>query len=133
MSVTSIKSLIVPNKTIETEFPGMPGFKIKLCFLSRETLTTIRKKSTKNVFKNRQMQEEFDEDLFLQLYVQNTIKGWSGLTLGYLSKLIPIDLKDSDDPNVEVDFSDDNALSLMKNSSNFDTFITEQVTDLGNF
>lgn len=132
MSITSIKTLIVPNKTVETEFPGLPGFKIKLCFLSRETLTTIRKKSTKTVFKNRQMTEDFDEDLFLQLYVQNTIKGWTGLTMEHLSKLLPIDMS-GQDPKTEVDFSDENALSLMKNSSNFDSFITEQVTDLGNF
>lgn len=132
MSVTNIKSLLVPNKTVEVEYPGLPGFKIKLCFLSRETLTTIRKKSTKTVFKNRQTQEEFDEDLFLQLYVDNTIKGWTGLKLEYLAKLVPIDMGD-EDPSTLVDFSAENALSLMKNSSNFDAFITEQVTDLGNF
>jgi hypothetical protein len=132
MSISNIKTLIVPNKTVETEFPGLPGFKLKLCFLSRETLTTIRKKSTKTVFKNRQTSEEFDEDLFLQLYVQGTIKGWTGLTLGHLSKLVPIELGDQD-PATTVDYSEENALSLMKNSSNFDSFITEQVTDLGNF
>jgi hypothetical protein len=132
MSISNIKTLLVPNKTVETEFPGLPGFKIKLCFLSRETLTTIRKKSTKTVFKNRQMTEDFDEDLFLQLYVQNTIKDWTGLTLEHLAKLVPIELGDRD-PTTTVDFSDENALSLMKNSTNFDSFITEQVTDLGNF
>ena len=132
MSISNIKTLLVPNKTVETEFPGLMGFKLKLCFLSRETLTTIRKKSTKTVFKNRQMTEDFDEDLFLQLYVQNTIKGWSGLTLEHLSKLVPIELGDQD-PSTLVDFTDENALSLMKNSTNFDSFITEQVTDLGNF
>jgi hypothetical protein len=132
MSVTNIKSLLVPNKTVEVEYPGLIGFKIKLCFLSRETLTTIRKKSTKTVFKNRQTQEEFDEDLFLQLYVDNTIKGWTGLKLDYLAKLVPVDLGDQD-PATEVDFSHENALALMKNSTNFDAFITEQVTDLGNF
>lgn len=132
MSIKNISSLIVPNKTIETEFPGLPGFKIKLCYLSRETLNSIRKKSTKTVFKNRQTQEEFNEDIFLQLYVQNTIKGWSGLTLENLSKLLPIELGDQD-PSTEVDYTEENALSLMKNSTNFDSFITEQATDLGNF
>lgn len=132
MSITSIKTLIVPNKTVEVEFPGLPDFKITICYLSRETLTAIRKKSTRAVFKNRQATEEFDEELFLQLYVQNTIKGWKGLTLEYLAKLVPVDLEDKD-PKTVVDFSDENALSLMKNSSNFDSFITEQVTDLGNF
>lgn len=132
MSISSIKSLIVPNKTVEVEYPGMPGFKVSLCFLSRDTIATIRKKSTKTVFKNRQTQEEFDEELFLKLYVESTIKGWSGLTLEYLSELLPIEMGDTD-PATPVDFSQENALSLMKNSTNFDAFITEQVTDLGNF
>lgn len=132
MSITNIKSLLVPNKTVETEFPGMPGFMLKLCFLSRETLLTIRKKATKTVFKNRQTTEEFDEELFLQLYVQNTIKGWDGLTLKYLSQLLPIEY-DEKQADELVEFSEENALALMKNSANFDGFITEQVTDLGNF
>lgn len=132
MSISNIKSLLVPNKTVEAEFPGMPDFKIKLCFLSRETLLNIRKKATKTVFKNRQTTEEFDEDLFLQLYVQNTIKGWSGLTLKYLSQLVPIEYDEANAGEV-VEYSEENALALMKNSANFDGFITEQVTDLGNF
>jgi hypothetical protein len=132
MSITSIQSLIVPNKTVEVEYPGMPGFKISLCFLSREVLATIRKKSSKTTFKNRQTQEELDEELFLKLYVENTIKGWSGLNLSYLSQLLPIDMS-GQDVNTVVDYTHENALSLMKNSSNFDAFITEQVSDLGNF
>lgn len=132
MTISNITSLLVPNKTVETEFPGMPGFKIKLCFLSRETLINIRKKSTKTVFKNRQTTEEFDEDVFLQLYVQNTIKGWEGLTLKYLSQLLPINYSEETTDEL-VEYSQENALALMKNSANFDSFITEQVTDLGNF
>lgn len=132
MTISNITSLLVPNKTVETEFPGLPGFKIKLCFLSRETLLNIRKKSTKTVFKNRQTTEEFDEEVFLKLYVQNTIKAWEGLTLEYLGKLVPVDMAGKD-PSTLVEYSEENALALMKNSANFDSFITEQVTDLGNF
>lgn len=131
-SISTIKSLIVPNKTVEVEFPGMPGFKIQLCYLSREALLGIRKKATKVTFKNRQTSEDFDEETFLKLYVGQTIKGWKGLTLAYLEQLVPVDMGDAD-PSTEVDFSTENALDLMKNSTNFDAFITEQVTDLGNF
>lgn len=132
MSITSIKSLVTPNKVVEADYPGMPGFKVKLCYLNRDTIAAIRKKSTKTVFKNRQTQEEFDEEVFLQLYVESTIKGWTGLTLDYLSQLVPIEMGDQD-PAMVVDFSAENALALMKNSTNFDAFITETVTDLGNF
>jgi hypothetical protein len=132
MSTLSLKSLLVPSKAIEVEFPGMPGFMIDLCFLSRETLLNIRKKSTKTTFKNRQPQEEFNDELFLQLYVENAVKGWSGFKLKYLEQLAPVDLS-GQDMEAELEFTNENALFLMKNSSNFDAFVSEQVGDLGNF
>jgi len=128
----SLKSLLVPSKQVEVEYPGMPGFLIQVAFLSRETLLTIRKKSTKTTFKNRQPTEEFNEDLFLQLYVENAIKGWTGFKLQYLEQLAPVDLTGQDLEH-ELEYTQENALFLMKNSSNFDAFITEQVGDLGNF
>lgn len=128
----SLKSLLVPSKAVEVEYPGMPGFVINLAFLSRETLLNIRKKSTKTTFKNRQAAEEFNEDLFLQLYVENAIKGWKGFKLSYLEQLAPVDLT-GQDMDAELEYTPENALYLMKNSTNFDGFISEQVTDLGNF
>lgn len=128
----SLKSLLVPSKLVEVEFPGFTGFKVELSFLSRETLVNIRKKATKISFKNRQPVEELNDDLFLQLYVAAAIKGWSGLKLSYLEQLAPVDLS-GQDANAELNFSEENALFLMKSSSNFDAWISEQVTELGNF
>lgn len=134
VSVTSLslKSLLVPSKQVEAEFPGFAGFKVQLSFLSRETLVGIRKKATKITFKNRQPTEELNDDLFLQLYVAACIKGWSGFKLSYLEQLAPVDLS-GQDMNAELEFSDENALFLMKSSSNFDSWVSEQVTELGNF
>lgn len=128
----SLKSLLVPSKSVQVEFPGMPGFIIDLSFLSRETLLNIRKKSTKTSFKNRQPQDEFNEELFLQLYAENAVKGWTGLKLSYLEQLAPVEITGMDLDN-ELEYSAENALYLMKNSSNFDAFVSEQVSDLGNF
>ena len=132
MTTLSLKTLLVPSKSVQVEYPGMPGFVVDLAFLSRETLLNIRKKSTKTTFKNRQAAEEFNEDLFLQLYVENAVKGWKGFKLSYLEQLAPVDLK-GQDMDAELEYTPENALYLMKNSSNFDAFISEQVTDLGNF
>lgn len=132
MSEISLKSLLVPSKSVSVEYPGMPDFKIDLTFLSRETLLNIRKKSTKTSFKNRVAQEEFNDELFLQLYVENAIKGWSGLKFKYLEQLALVDVS-SQDPEDCLEYTAENALYLMKNSSDFDSFISEQINDLGNF
>ena len=128
----SLKALLVPSKTVDVDYPGLPGFTVTVSFLSRETLISIRKKATKTSFKNRQPVEELNDELFLQLYVKEAVKGWDGLKLSYLEQLAPVDLT-GQDADAELEFTDENALFLMKNSSNFDAFISEIVTDLGNF
>lgn len=128
----SLKSLLVPSKTVEVDYPGFNGFKINVVFLSRETLVGIRKKATKTVFKNRQPLEELDDKLFLQLYVNACIKGWSGFKLSYLEQLAPVDLT-GQDMDSDLPYDQDNALFLMQASANFDAFISETVTELSNF
>lgn len=132
VSSLSLKSLLVPSKTVEVEFPGFSGFKIQLSFLSREKLVEIRKKATKMTFKNRQATEELNDDIFLQQYVKAAIKGWTGFKLSYLEQLAPVDLS-GHDMDSELEYSEENALFLMKSSSNFDAWVSEQVTELGNF
>ena len=128
----SLKSLLVPSKSIEVEYPGMPGFKVTLGFISRETLINLRKKSTKTTFKNRQTSDDFNEELFLELYAEAAIKGWSGLKFKYVNVLVPVDVSEYDAED-NLGYSKENALMLMKNSADFDQFISEFVSDLGKF
>lgn len=131
-STVSLKSLLVPTKEVEIEFPGFENFKLNLAFLSREELMKIRKKATKIEYKNRQPTETLNDDLFLQLYVDGCIKGWSGLKFSYLAALAPVDVSGQKEDDT-LAYSRENALFLMKASSNFDSFISETVTELANF
>lgn len=128
----SLKNLLVASKDVQVDFPGFDGFKINLAFLSKDTLVGIRKKSTKQSFKGRQVSEEIDDELFLKLYVEAAIKGWSGLKIKYLEQLAPIDTTGLD-PESELPFSSENALFLMKNANTFDLWVSETVSDLSNF
>jgi hypothetical protein len=128
----SLKSLLVPSKTIEVDYPGFSGFKLQINFISRDNLINLRKKSTKTTFKGRQTQEDFNEDLFLELYVDAAIRGWSGLKFKYVDLLAPVDVSKFD-PEDELGYSKENALMLIKNSTDFDSFVSERVNDLGNF
>lgn len=132
-SILSLSSLVVAQKETEVEYPGFPDFKIKVNFLSRETLQKLRKKATSVTYKNRQPVESVDDDLFLKLYAEACITGWTGLKMEYLQNLIPIDESKIEDPSQELEFTPENALQLMKGSVTFDQFISEMVTDLGNF
>jgi hypothetical protein len=131
----SLQSLLVPSQTVEVDFPEKPGLKVKIAFLSREELIKLRKNciTTKFDRKARQPVEELDEDLFLKNYVSNVIKGWSGFKYKYLQDLMVVDLSIVKDLEDELEYNQENALVLMKNSTEFDSFVTDVTSDLSNF
>jgi hypothetical protein len=130
----SLSSLMTPSKTVTLDFPGYSGFNVDVTYLAREELLKLRKKclTTKFNRKTRQPEEELNEDMFLVEYVKGVIKGWSGLKYRYLEELLLVDVSELS-PDDELPFTQDNAELLMKNSGDFDTWVTEVVGDLENF
>ena len=129
-----LKSLLVDSKTTWVEFPGLKGFEVELANLSRKELVALRKKCTSNKFnrKTRAFEESLDDEKFVIEFTQSTVKGWKGLQLGYLEDLLLVDLK-GNDPEKELEFSEENAQSLVENSTEFDNWLNEVVFDLENF
>lgn len=129
-----LKSLLVDSKTAWVEFPGLEGFEVELANLSRKELINLRKKCTINKFdrKTRIFNEELDESKFLNEFSSAVIKNWKGLKLGYLEDLILVDIK-GQNPDTEMDYSQENAVVLVENSSEFDNWLNEVVFDLENF
>jgi hypothetical protein len=76
--------------------------------------------------------ENLDEEKFVKEFAKATLKGWSGLTIEHLETLILINT-DGQEPDAEVEFSEDNAEILVTNSTEFDTWLNEVVFDLENF
>ena len=129
-----LKSLLVDSKTTWVEFPGLDGFEVELANLSRKELVNLRKKCTSNKFnrKTRAFEESLDDEKFVKEFTESTVKGWKGLKLGYLEDLILVDLN-GQDPEMEMEFSEENAQILVENSSEFDNWLNEVVFDLENF
>lgn len=130
----SLASLMTPSKTVTIDFPGYAGMQVNLCYLAREELIKLRKKCVTTKFnkKTRQPEEELDDDKFLLEYCKAVIKGWKGLKYQYLEELLLVDVS-ALDPNDELIFTQENAELLMKNSSPFDSWVTETVSELENF
>ena len=125
---------MTPSKTVSIEFPGMEGFEVDLCYLAREELIKLRKRTITTKFNRRthQPEEVLDEDKFLTEYTTAVIKGWRGLKISYLEELLLVDTEGLDS-NQELSYSAEEAEILMKNSNTFDTWVTEAVGDLENF
>ena len=130
----SLKSLLTPSKTVEVDFPGLEGFTVKLTYLAREELLKLRNKSVSQKFnkKTRAYEEQLDNDKFLTEYCKAIIKGWKGLKYKYLEELLLVDISQLD-PEEELVWNNENAELLMKNSSDFDEWVSETVGELENF
>ena len=130
----SLATLLTPSKTVSVDYPEFEGFEVELTYLAREELMKLRNRTLKQKFnkKTRAFEETMDDDLFLTEYVKAVIKDWQGFKYEYVSQLLLIDTN-SIDLQDELRFTQENAELLMKNSADFDTWITEVVGDLENF
>ena len=130
----SLASLMTPSKTVTMDYPGIDGFKVDITYLAREELLKLRNRCLKQKFnkKTRQFEEELNDDRFLTEYVKGVIQSWSGLKYSRLEELLLVDVSHLS-PDDELPFSQENAELLMKNAPDFDTWVTETVSDLENF
>ena len=129
-----LKSLLVDSKTTWVEFPGSEGFEVELANLSRKELQNLRKNCIQNKFnrKTRMYEESLDDEKFVREFTLKTVKGWKGLKLKYLEDLLLVDYPKKD-ADVELEYTEDNALTLVENSTEFDNWLNEVVFDLDNF
>jgi len=142
-----LAKLLVPSMTIDAEYARFDGFEVTVAYQTREELTKLREKATTQKYnkKSHVPEEDVDSDLFQDLYIKAVVKGWKGLKYRYLLKMIP--MNESDVPEIpteegkepvdkldgELDFSIQNAGVLMKNCSEFDSFISNLLDDVENF
>lgn len=129
-----LKKLMVDTKEVWVDFPGLPGFSVKVANLSRKELNKLRKRCITQKFdrKSRQVVEELDEEKFVKEFSIAVVKDWKGLKLEHLETILLINT-DGQDMSKELDYSEDNAEILVSQSTEFDTWLNEVVFDLDNF
>tara|TARA_R110002074_G_scaffold340164_1_gene510652 strand:+ start:190 stop:642 length:453 start_codon:yes stop_codon:yes gene_type:complete len=129
-----LKKLMVDTKNVWVDFPGLPGFEVEIANLSRKELTGLRKKCTTTKYdrKTRQPVETLEEERFITEFSKSVIINWKGLTLEHLETLLLVDIEGKD-PKKELEFTEENAETLVSSSTEFDTWLNEVVFDLENF
>lgn len=128
-----LQSIVKPEQAVVFEYPDFEGFKITLCYLGREKLSTIRKDCVVKKLNKGGLDETLDLEKFNRLYSRAVIKGWEGLKLAYVSQLMLVNLPDSAQMEDTLSYTPENAEALLKHSSAFDTYVTAILGDLSNF
>ena len=132
--MSKLKNLIAKETTSWVEFPDIDGFMIELVYLNRDDLMKIRNRSLTFKFnkRTRQREEEIDNEKFLEAYAEKAIKSWKGLKAKHLPILFPADIS-AMDPEENIEYDEEDALELLKNSTIFDQFITDSMNDFEQF
>lgn len=129
-----LKNLMVDVKEAWVEYPGFPGFELKLAMVSRPNLIALRKSCIETKFdrKTKAPIETLNEDKFVRKFTEASIKDWKGLKASYLESLLLVDLGDTD-PDQDVPYNAEDAEMLVKHSGDFDQWLNDAVFDLENF
>jgi hypothetical protein len=130
----NLEKLLVDTKSAWVEYPGKPGFEVEVVNLSRDKLGALRKRCSATKFNRstRQAEDVLDEKKFVREFTNETVKNWKGFKLSYLEDILLVDVT-GQDPNSIIDYSADNAATLVSKSSDFDSWLNEVVFDLDNF
>jgi hypothetical protein len=129
-----LKKLVLEKKTVTIDYPELSDFALDLCYLGPEALKKLRDVSTVTKIdkKTRGVIHEIDDEKFAKEFCKATVRGWKGLKAKYLTELMLVDVSDLD-PEIEIDFSEENAHALFTTSAEFARWINEVVFDLSNF
>lgn len=131
-----LKSLLVKNANISVEYPDpeFEGLNLTVAYADKDTMKDVRKQCVTHVYnkKTRGMEESIDEDKFVAAYVGLVLKGWAGFKYKYLKELLPVDLTEVN-PEDLLEYSIDNAVMLMQNSTSFEAVVGDLVSDISAF
>lgn len=132
--MSKIKSMLVKETTTWVEFPDIAGFEVNLRYITREDLLKIRNASLTYKFnkRTRQKEEEVDSDKFIVNYAEKAIAGWKGLKIKHLPQLLPADVTGMNG-NETIEYSEEEAVELLKNSTIFDQFVSDALNDFEQF
>jgi hypothetical protein len=130
----NLSELMVDTRSAWVEHPAYEGLEIELVNLSRPELTALRKRCLVTKFDKatRKPVEELNEEKFIAEFTKATIKNWKGFKYKYLEDLMLVDLSNVDIEK-ELEYSQENARTLITNSGEFDSWVNDTVFDLDNF
>jgi hypothetical protein len=75
------------------EVGNLRGFEVEVMYMGPDDLKAIRTTCTRNVLNpaTRQVEPQVDEEAVSRGMVKTMVKGWRGLTVDVLRKLMPVD------------------------------------------
>jgi hypothetical protein len=133
LSVTSLLKKDTSDMCAQVEYQYGIFFHLK--FTARNDLMRMMKESTIMRYNpsTKTREPSLDGDKLIRKYCAAAVEGWHGMTPRNLSRLIPMKNVPEEQLDVEIQFSQDQLVELVKNSAEIDTFLQQTATDVNYF
>lgn len=130
----AIKKAGASEKVVEFQYPYMTEVFLKIAYASKQLLKSISDEARENFFntRTRQQEDRINDEKFNRASARQLIKGWRGLTVGRLRKIV-VGLDITGDDNQEIPFDEELAYVLMDNSIDLQLWVINTATDITNF
>lgn len=132
--IDDIKKAGSAELVVEFEYPYIAGVFIKLAYASKQLLRKLGDEAKEQFFntRTRQPEERLNSEKFDRATSRELIRGWRGLTVAGLKKIIP-GLKTDVEPETEVPYDEELAFVMADNSMDFQIWITNTAMNVENF
>lgn len=132
MDISTITKAISPTRDFECELA--PGFVVTVAFISKKDMQAIGAASevVKYDAGTKTRRTTSDSEAYNRKLSEYAVKGWRGLTVERLSKLLPVD-PNGIAPETDVEYTPKNAEHLLANSVDFDGWLAGICFNAANF
>lgn len=133
------------QRVVEFQYPYAQNFYVQIAFASKFRLNQIREACNEQFInrRTRVTEERMNEEKWRKEISERVIKGWRGLDIDKLNRLVPGvleaaigELKGKDIEEVkkiEVEYSQETAETILKNSIEFENWLFDQAINPENF
>ena len=121
--------------TVWVEYPKIPGFTVEIAFVGKQEMLRIYDESTTRQWNSetRKNEEELDRRKVSKVWGERVVKSWKGLTIAKLQKIWPVKLVGGENPETEIEPSQDNRVALLWNSTDFENWVLSIATSADHF
>lgn len=130
-----LSDIVVDTKSVWVDFEGVPGFKVEINYIPRTEMSAMIKGCQKSEYnkKLKSVEMKLDEDKFIRKLVEKAINNWKGLTPAKVNEhFVPVNVT-PENADQDMEFDVDSAIVLIKESSEFDDWLNEKISDIDSF
>lgn len=123
-----LKELLIRSEELTAWVPWAHGMEFELCYIGRPELEAMGRAHTRLRMVKGRPTEQLDEEGYSAALVARAVRGWRGVSVAALSKVMPIAA--DGDGRAELAYSAEDMALIAHHAYGFADWLIRQLTDI---